>query len=189
MNRRIVLPAAAIFGLALPALSSAPGQRMDCSDITLADPGLSCAVAVSQLPPLELAGPGIGPIQPFFLDNEGNIYMVQRGGLSACPGWNYYPRLRWEIRRLNADGTYAVVVASESRCAPDGTMDYTESFSFPAFDAVNGRVLIPIRSSCIAQSALCTNYLPQVWFAAIDGFPTLSDVLSRKKPEHDNDRN
>jgi hypothetical protein len=188
MNRRIVLLAFAFFVLALPALSSEPGQRMDCSDITLEDPGLSCAVAVSQLPPLEIAGPGIGPIQPFFLDNEGNIYMVQRGSLSACPGWNYYPRLRWEIRRLNADGTYAVVVASESRCAPDGTMDYAESFSFPAFDAVNGRVLIPIRSSCLAQSALCTNYLPRVWFAAIDGFPTLSDVLSQKKPKHDKDR-
>jgi hypothetical protein len=36
------------------------------------------------------------------------------------------------------------------------------------------------------KDAACTNYVPHVWFAAIDGFPTLADVLSRKDHKHDN---
>jgi hypothetical protein len=183
MNKRISLLAVLCF-LALPTSASEPGQAMDCSDITLGEPGHSCSVAVSRLPPIAIASAGIGPIQPFFVDNEGNVYLVVTKSALACPGWPYPGR--WEVRRLNQDGSYSVVVSSEARCVPDGTLDYADSFSYPAFDPVGGRILVPIRSSCSAQFALCTNYVPRVWFAAIDGFPTLSDVLSRKDHKHDN---
>jgi hypothetical protein len=177
MDTRICILAVLCF-LAVPTFASEPGQAMDCSDITFGEPGHSCSVAVSRLPPIGLASAGIGPIQPFFVDNEGNVYLVVTKSAPACPGWPYPDR--WEIRRLNQDGSYSVVVASEARCVPDGTLDYA------AFDPVGGRILVPIRSSCSAQFALCTNYVPRVWFAAIDGFPSLADVLSRKDHKHDN---
>ena len=183
MNKRI-MPLAVVCSLAFPAFASEPGQQMDCSDITFGEPGHSCAVAVSHLPPSFVRGPGLGPLQPFFVDNEGNVYIVVTGNGPACPGWPYTDR--WEIRRFNQDGSSSVVVSSESRCVPDGTVDFTESYSAPAFDPVSGRILIPIWSSCFSQFARCTNYEPRVWLAAINGFPTLSDVLSRKDHKHDN---
>src|SRR5258706_9997703 len=113
MTSRISLLAVVCF-LAFPTLASEPGQAMDCSDITLGEPGHSCSVAVSQLPPIGIASAGIGPIQPFFVDNEGNVYLVVTNSALACSGWPYPGR--WEIRRLNQDGSYSVVVSSEARC-------------------------------------------------------------------------
>ena len=184
MNKRIGLLAVVCF-LALPTFASEPGEAMDCSDITFGAPGHSCSVAVSQLPPSFILGPGLGPLQPLFVDNEGKVYIVVTGNGPVCPGWSF-PVSRWEIRRFNQDGSSSVVVSSESRCVPDGTVDFTESYSAPTFDPVGGRIFVPIRSSCFAQTALCTNYEPRVWLAAINGFSTLSDVLSRKDHKHDN---
>ena len=154
--------------LSVPVLASDPGEPLDCSDWVFLEPGLSCTVidiegcgATSLCNSL---GRGVAP------DNKGKLFFQNQFQLPLCSSG--FPRKRHEIKRLSLRGDEELVGFVEDRCTSNGVDDVRSPISGSLrFDAVNGRLFLGLLSTCTEG---CKHFS---WIAAIDGFPTLADVL------------
>lgn len=168
--------------LVVPAVASEPGQPLDCSDWVFLQSGYSCSVFspmyAAMTPPMRERGANR------VVDNTGAL-ITAVGGDPNAPNWldNYI-----EIRRH--DGIMETVIGRiQGRDFPDGrdsvlgvnpaggpeeSNDYPHLAAAIQFDAVNGRLLVPLCSA--------GNGYYGYWIAAIDGFAKLFDILQTYTP-------
>jgi hypothetical protein len=167
--------------------ASQPGQPFDCSDWVFVAPGLSCSVLLPPpLPANTIDAAWWARGNNFVIDNEGYMLIVREDSVAG----------RIEIRRRNAlgeqflayvingrdAGTWRDVLSLNSACGDLGTCwgsnpRIGEGFSF---DAINGRLLLPLTNSC--PPGCPSDYVGGHWVAAIDGFTKLFDVMQSYQP-------
>jgi len=189
----------------VPVVASEPGQPLDCSDWVFPIPGFSCAVFAA--PPCGSAFCGghydggqydwaydnIPLGNPRAVDNEGHLLSVRRR--------IYFidnviePRRQFEIVRF--DGTTETVIAFvQDRCSDAGCVnrdvvvpgngtgsappiDVSEAGSVANFDAINGRLLVPIYTKCRIFPCPYTDARSVM---ALSGFATLFEVVQSYNP-------
>ncbi|MBZ5637440.1 MAG: hypothetical protein LAO51_01645 [Acidobacteriia bacterium] len=157
---------------ALGAWASEPGQPLDCSDWVFLQPGYSCGVyspfgaAISR--PMHQRGANR------VIDNAGALITVVGSNDSYPQLLNDYV----EVRRYNGltetvigfvqtrGGDHIVGIDGEAGIGYDSP----ELAGGIEFDAVNGRLLVPLASS------------GRRWIAAIDGFAKLLDIFETYTP-------
>lgn len=152
------------------AHASAPGQPLDCTDWVFLDPALHC----STYAPLGLPD-GSRWIQHGLdevMDNTGRLIQVV-----------YTITGRVEIRAF--DGAQEMLLAyMEPRLRPDGGWDVVEANHPMSFDAVRGRLVIPLTDyagydgyrRCYGEVVDCN------WIAGIEGFTPLYDIVESFRP-------
>jgi hypothetical protein len=171
-----------IVGFAFPALASQSGHPLDCSDWVFLEPGLTCTVLPTDS--------GVG--QEFFsfgpnkeTDNTGAMIVVRT---IVTPGGD--PTMahgRTEIVRM-ASGSESVLAYVEDR--ESVLADRLRSTNLISFDAINGRLLIPLQSFCRDMNYSfppdCPgNYGGGSFIMMVNGLPSLFEILQTYTPTAD----
>lgn len=187
------------------ARASQPGTPIDCTDFVPGEPGKTCRLFLART-----FNPGQPPISPpsfdymstgIFsvgdndraIDNEGNLYRTA----PACYG---QPAQGVRVIRITGVapvggddpmGTESIVGAIPDRCAKTissrrdliwfPTINDTQDSARIAFDGIQGRLRISLVSYSTTRQSAQRDYYDVRWIAAIEGFPTLADVL-RQRP-------
>lgn len=177
------------------AFASQPGQPLDCEDWVFVEPGFSCSEWIPfNCAPLGTKDARCRTGQQRNLDNEGReirIKSVESGVL--CGGT---PLVRTSL--IVFDGTSERLLGFiEERCvnpAPypdhqiDGIRPVREDggqwYALSAFDAVNGRLLMPMEDETRAAPPGTPVY-GGTWVASISGFTPLFEVLQTYTPTSD----
>ncbi len=167
------------------ARASAPGEPFDCADWVILEPGVHCAVHTS-IKTLAANSPFLRIGSPAALDNKGNIYVLRHVPMNIdCQGVD-----EEEIQIVRWDGESESVIASirardaivSSQCdnlrpRPAGAGLAADLL---AFDAANGRLLVPLESYCSADvpggDTCPVDYGGGWWIAAFEGLATVSEI-------------
>ncbi len=197
---RIAVVAAVVLVLG-STFASEPGQPLDCSDWVVTEPGLSCrpyAPIGSGIPPHLLM---TGANQA--IDNQGNLLylLFYSDGNINERGTRTNSINRVEVRRYDGQAsTLLAYIENRPAAAPnrwDGIWtsgDFRWGSGWDAsvkdvltFDAVNGRLLVPLDSFCLGTDCP-PDYVPQDalrgrWIAAIEGFTSLYEVQQSYSPQ------
>lgn len=209
MSRALVVVVVAV--IACPASASPPGQPVDCGDWEPLQPGFQC-VMVAPSPcdsmlcrpwrPDNLPEDEAAPTRA--IDNEGHVLAVRRvwnGGVAWCQTSD---RPMHYLELVEYRGAEEVVIGRfVEKCKIVNTAlnnsidlifpsrrDWTLGWDYRepgpglvAFDAMNGRALIPLRSICTGHSSVCNpDYPGGYWLAAITGFATTFEILQTYDP-------
>jgi len=177
----------------LGAVASEPGQPLDCSDMVLGLPGLTCA-PVGSFPQTDSLFMGRG--QNMAIDNDGYLYVGEHTPIGSPSSIT--------IRRSRDGGqTIETVAQISSRFLSqhfDGikfvnNIDSSWAGSDQShdqrvlFDPINGRLLVWLSSYCLGGDCPCGsgpcsgNGYGGIWIAAIEGFTTLYEVRQSFAPE------
>ncbi len=192
---RFCLPIVLMLSM-IPAFASDPGQPLDCSDWVFLEPGLSCGRLNSE-------SPGGAEIE---VDNDGRVLAVQKNGgadTTLCPGLSVPSGIRLVYSK--SDGNLETIAYLRSRCVGvDANYALWDSTDLDrdltalglsnrggfVFDAGQGRVIIPVHTTCNYDDSLSRNNCrassyddPNVnaWFV-ISGFTTTFDILQSYEP-------
>jgi hypothetical protein len=193
--------------LASSALASQPGQPLDCSDWVFLEPGLSCTVMIPRghcevsFPGYDDSACSVGGTSA--VDNQSRLITLQNGPpLPSCG--QFSPGDNAQIVQYTG-GTGSVVAYIAGRCVGSNRADFVR-FGINAgaghgftFDAVGGRLLIPMNTFCVGYAAgdcpedydgdgvpdpFPTEYgsLDKRQIMVISGFATMFDVLQTYTP-------
>ncbi len=153
------------------AFASAPGQPLDCTDWVFLDPMLHCVTYA----PLGIPDTSrwIQRGDSEVIDNTGRLIQVF-----------YTVGGRVEIRAF--DGIQETLVAYlDPRLRPDGGWDVAEANHPMTFDAVRGRLVLPLNVYA-GYDGYRRCYQPIVdcnWIAGIEGFTPLYDIVETFLPD------
>jgi len=179
-----------------PAWASEPGQPLDCSDWVFLEPGLSCTVYAPR-GALTTSSPFLAKGSNKATDNNGRFLLVKYplACNDALQGF-----VRTELVRFDGATEQTIgyiedrqgIPGAEDRIRPRNSellgicngayaTDLGENISF---DAINGRLLIPLESLCTrgADIAACTHYRGEWWIASIEGFASTFEILQTYTP-------
>lgn len=181
------------------ALASEPGTPIDCSDLIWLLPGYSCSLYMPHDPTPNwrtwMGGKGANEIA----DNEGHLVALHFTYIEPFTGDAILTRARTSLVRTNGQNEETIGYFEDRAYGP--ARDHLRpvfSFDFQqargeetdhgglsiepiVFDAVNGRLLIPVRSLC----SPCGNpgYVEQRVIFVISGFAPLFEILQSYTPQ------
>ncbi len=148
------------------SLASDPGQPMDCSDFVFFEPGHACSIVEECFTPDSCDQAGT----PGLYDNEGRFLFVE-----------YFETITGNRIELLAKDSVGVTVLGEIEGRRVIGTDFVgPQYPTMSFDAINGTLLVTLRSNC---SGLSCNYAPRGWRALISGFAPLFDILQTYDPD------
>ena len=185
MARQIVVLSVVLVCLT-PTLASQPGHAVDCSDWVLQAPNLHCSEVVSA--PCEQSACKNGILRAS--SNEGSVLTVRYRTIGIC-GTVYLQRIALVA---SVSGQEAEIAYVEDRCLSPGagvdevipaTVDPNLRFDRDVefvFDAVNGKVLIPLKRRCLQCGG---SYNEGAFLLSISGFSPLFEVLQTYTPTAD----
>jgi hypothetical protein len=166
----------------IPAWASNPGEPLDCSDWVFLEPGYSCSHFAR---PCESSDTCFEGGAERVVDNDGGVLYLKAVQLPQC----FSGKSNWRRELHRFDGaTDTVIGYVDERCGECGIEALYESWNDPptkmVFDEENGRVLIPLYSTCFTccLPSICTGYPSVRWIAAIEGFTTTFEILQTYTP-------
>ena len=175
--RKYLLTLACAALLGGQASASQPGEPLDCSDIAVLEPGLTCTHYSDGF--LGWQGSGV--------DNQGRVLIAQdyHGPVvDTCGGFsmNTIALLNDATTGIPVEGSPDVAATTllkfDERCSDNGAGEWdTLKAEFDGFDAVNGILYLGMTSSC-GRCQYAPGEQSIGWTAKIEGFPTLADVLA-----------
>ena len=202
MSRRIIVCLVIMFW-SVCAPASQPGQPLDCSDWVFLVPGLRCSM-YSVMNALPLDSPFLLKGSNMPADNTGRLYAVTDasaycplGGISLQRYDGHTVQVVAYVcqRHSELEGDIDRIYPRSAFCCPrGGPTEYPfGAVEVVTFDAVNGRLLIPVAVNCGPGGwAHCLNY-PSVggdgnhggdlhWIAQIEGLATLYEISQSYTP-------
>jgi len=191
MHLRILSFIAVGIALATPALTSEPGQPLDCSDWVFERPGMSCTVVIADCDnaaPTERTWCVGNPTQA---SSVGSVLQLRAADLpyTNCNPPNLVPitpRERVEI--VERDGaTERPIGYVDSRCGGPGKADIASPVTNPGvvtFDPIRGRLYLVIQTRCVSDLSTECSYSTD-WTSSVvmvDGFTTVFEILQSYEP-------
>lgn len=173
------------------AVASEPGQPLDCSDMVILQPGLSCTTVIQ--PGSELCAPIEGVVNNWCqdgnakeTDNRGGMLLGRGRWLAEVNcGTELFTLYRYEFLRL-ANGSQELIAYIDDRCGVSNTKDGIDAGPLHniTFAPTTGRLTFSANSVCGDKGQeLCGYPSFGLWLGAIDGFETLFDVLHTFSPQ------
>jgi hypothetical protein len=181
------------------AFASEPGEPLDCSDIVSLPPGYSCSVysAHGQFPEWTTWMRGKGA--SLVTDNQGRLLTLQFRYIEQYGGSTTRTLARTSI--LRSDGQAEEIIGHIEDRTNGTARDHVRpvfSYDFPGghgeaadlagltleplvFDAINGRLLIPLRMLC--DPCGDPGYIERRVILSISGFATLFEILQGYTPQ------
>ena len=165
----------------LPVWASDPGEPLDCSDWALSEPGLSCTSVQpfpcgGTSPPLtacqHLGGDGRTTV-------EGDGLYVRTIQLTSDDPCGCDNLVRWEIRRVSADGVDTLVLAAEDRCVGTEAQDKISDIDL-SMNKVGG--YLSVRMGLYGRTCGGSSAYSGYQRLRIEGFTTLFEIFQSYDP-------
>jgi len=184
---RIAVTFALILAVA-PAVASAPGQPLDCSDWIADQPGYTCTPVRPAPCTSQWCANGADYVHVL---NDGALYEFRLRDLTTgvyCGAAGPFTLRRLEFVKFDGVNETVLFHFSE-RCGASGTVDRIRYRTSQTFDEENGFLYVPLHVSCErgtgGSCAYPSDEYPEDgwnWLARIAGFTTEFDILQTYVP-------
>ncbi len=183
----------------LPAFASEPGQPLDCSDWVFLEPGLSCEVIDAPAAGFFFTRTGVN----LSVDNTGRMFRIADVASSpqAPNAWEHSlagitiqgfgesgaETVAQILDRVGVGGYCDHIRPIRPKCERDSWQDCIQwtTGRTMLFDAVGGRLLIPVDiycSHCSEMGQTCPYYGREAQVIAIGGFAPLLEIFQTYTP-------